>query len=233
MRYSQTIKLLILLLAGFSASGCVVYNAPLKDPTYTPPQPPAPVQVPAQTQAMSGSIYNSTNGRFLFEDYRARRIGDIMTVLLEESTAASKSVSTSTAKGSGISMSVPTIMGRTPTIGGKPMLDNSASGDVNFSGTGDTSQSNSLSGSLTVHVVQVLPNGNLQVRGEKLLSLNQGSEVIRISGIVRPRDVTANNTVYSHQIAAAEITYKGKGLLADSNDAGWLTRMFHSSKWPL
>ena len=81
-------------------------------------------------------------------------------------------------------------------------------------------------------VADVLPNGFLKVQGEKIMNLNQGSEVIRIRGIIRPQDISSANTIESQQIANAEITYKGKGMVADSNDAGWLTRFFNSGWWP-
>ena len=97
---------------------------------------------------------------------------------------------------------------------------------------GDSSQSNSLSGNITVTVAAVHPNGNMLVRGEKLLTLNQGAEVVRISGLVRPVDVTPQNTVLSTQIADAQITYSGTGAIAQSNQQGWLARFFNSPYWP-
>jgi flagellar L-ring protein precursor FlgH len=106
------------------------------------------------------------------------------------------------------------------------------SGSRSFEGEADASQSNSLSGAITVTIADVLPNGNLVVRGEKWLTLNQGEEFIQVSGIVRPQDVTTANTVLSTQIADARITYSGKGTLADSNRMGWLARFFNSPVWP-
>ena len=236
MSKSKTlIRLVYLCTISFvlqATSGCVMYNQPLRDPSYIPPVPEAlPAPMPAQ-QASTGSIYNPSTSRFLFEDFRARRVGDIVTVILEEQTAASKTASTDTSKSSSVAMSVPKLFGRRVSVGGAPILDAEAKGNTTFAGKGGSNQSNSLEGNITVHIVQVLPNGNLRVRGEKLLSLNQGSEVIRISGIIRPQDISYNNTIASQKIANTKITYKGKGMIANSNEAGWLARFFNSPLWP-
>ncbi len=216
-----------LLLAGLG--GCtIVQPPPLTDPAYAPA---APV-VPPPAQSADGSIYNSYTNRFLFEDLRARRVGDVLTILLEEKTDAAKKASTATKKSAKVEVGAPTLFGRRPTLGGKPILDNSLSSSADFSGDGSSSQSNSLKGRITVSVARVLPNGYLLVRGEKLLSLNQGSEVVRFSGIVRPYDIAPDNTVPSTKVGNARITYQGRGILADSNAAGWLTRFFHHPIWP-
>jgi flagellar L-ring protein precursor FlgH len=221
--------------------GCAAQKQTLRDPAYAPvvgaaPNPPAP-RFPAKVnpvqQVMTGSIYNASTSRFLFEDYRARRVGDVLTVILMEQTNASKKAGTTTKKASNVELPSPKLFGRHVTRGGVPILETSVNGKIDFAGEGDSRQSNSLKGNITVSVSQVLPNGNLVVRGEKLLYLNQGSEVVRIRGIVRPVDISANNSIYSNQIANAEITYKGKGVIADSNEAGWLTRFFNSKWWPL
>ena len=101
-----------------------------------------------------------------------------------------------------------------------------------FEGEGETTQENNIEGNITVMVHKVYPNGNLLVMGEKLIELNEGSEIVRVSGIVRPTDVTTDNTVLSNQVANAQITYKGKGIVSDSSKAGWLTRFFYSAIWP-
>ena len=101
-----------------------------------------------------------------------------------------------------------------------------------FSGDGASSLSNSLSGSITVFVAEVMPNGNLVIRGEKKLTLNQGDEYIRVTGIVRPMDVTPDNTIASTKVANAEIFYSGDGSINDANRMGWLARFFNGSMWP-
>jgi len=117
-------------------------------------------------------------------------------------------------------------------VNNKEVLSNSIASDREFNGTGDASQSNSLNGRVTVTVSDVLPNGYLVVQGEKRLSLNQGSEHIRFSGIVRPADIKSDNTVKSTSVANAQIIYGGSGSLADSSKPGWLTRIFNSPLWP-
>lgn len=230
-----------LTAASLLLGGCAVQQQNLRDPSYAPvvapsPNPPRPSFPSANNpmqQLMTGSIYNPSTSRPLFEDYRARQVGDVLTVILQEYTDASKKAGTATKKASNVDMSSPTIFGRPITHNGVPVLDAKINGKVDFAGEGTSSQSNSLKGNITVTVSQILPNGNLVVRGEKLLYLNQGSEVVRIRGIVRPSDISASNTIHSTQIANAEITYKGKGVVADSNEAGWLTRFFNSKWWPL
>ena len=207
-------------------------KTPLRDPDYRPVIASVVEQPASQIQSPTGSIYNPATNRFLFEDYRARRVGDILTVILEEKTNADKKASTATTKNSNIETPAPKLFGRGISIWGRDILDSQVASKVDFAGEGGSSQSNSIKGNVTVTVAEVLPNGFLKVHGEKLMNLNQGSEVIRIRGIIRPQDISSANTIESQQIANAEITYKGKGMVADSNDAGWLTRFFNSGWWP-
>lgn len=233
MNNLKTLQYFIVLGISLLIGACSsMPQSSLRDPTYSPVIAATVKRPDPQHLAASGSIYNPGTNRFLFEDYRARRVGDILTVILEEKTNADKKASTATAKNSSIGMPAPKLFGRGVSIWGRKVLDSEASAKVDFAGEGGSSQSNSLKGNITVTVAQVLPNGFLVVRGEKLMALNQGSEVVRIKGIVRPVDITSANTIKSQQIANAEITYKGKGMIADSNDAGWLTRFFNSGWWP-
>ncbi|QNK02590.1 flagellar basal body L-ring protein FlgH [Dyella telluris] len=176
-----------------------------------------------------GSIYHAEQGMELFNDARAHRVGDILTITLVESTQASKKASTSTSKKDQSTISSPTILGHALKVGGKT-ADSSLNADRAFDGAGDSSQSNQLTGSITVTVAQRLSNGNLLVRGEKMVTINQGQEQIRIAGIVRPQDILQDNSVPSTRVADAQIGYTGKGALADANTQGWLSRFF-SSKW--
>lgn len=196
----------------------------------------------SQDRIATGGIYNPGFDVRLFEDVKARRIGDVITVVLQESTSASKSASTSTAKDTSVSIDSPTILGAIPTFNAPGLfpldsnknntLQNNLKSAQEFEGEGDSNQSNSLTGNITVTIADVLPNGNLVVRGEKWLTLNQGEEYIQIAGIVRPQDVSTNNTVLSTQVADARITYSGKGMVADSNRMGWAARFFNSPIWP-
>jgi flagellar L-ring protein precursor FlgH len=186
----------------------------------------------ATPPAAPGTIFNSAGGYDLFMDLRARSIGDILTILLVERTDASKESSTSTARGSSVDTGLPTFAGRPITSGGTPILNNELSSDTSFDGQADSSQSNRLDGSITVTVAQRLPNGNLLVRGEKLITINQGEEFIRLEGIVRPVDIGPENTVESTKVADAAITYSGRGNLQATNRPGWLTRFFNSPFFP-
>ncbi|WP_049623375.1 flagellar basal body L-ring protein FlgH [Frateuria defendens] len=176
-----------------------------------------------------GSIYHDAQGMELFADPRAHRVGDILTIVLVESTQASKKATTSTSKSDKTAIDAPTLLGQTLRLGGKDATIGT-NGDRSFDGTGSSSQSNQLTGEITVTVAKRLSNGNLLVRGEKWLTINQGQELVRIAGIVRPQDIGQDNTVDSTRVADARIAYTGRGTLADANTRGWLSRFFNS-KW--
>jgi flagellar L-ring protein precursor FlgH len=182
--------------------------------------------------ALPGTIYTAAGSFDLFMDLRARSVGDILTVLLIERTDASKESSTSTARGSSVDTGIPLIAGGPVTSDGNPILENQFESDTTFDGQADSSQSNRLDGSITVTVAARLPNGNLLVRGEKLITINQGEEFIRLEGIVRPIDIGPENTVASTKVADAAITYSGRGALQATNRQGWLTRFFNSPWFP-
>lgn len=193
----------------------------------------APVQplMPQPALQNNGSIYMSGVARPLFEDIVARQVGDLLTVILDERTDASKTASTGITKDSSTDISAPTILGQDVTLNGNP-LSTSLDSASEFSGEADSSQSNKLQGSITVTVAEVLPNGNLRIQGEKWIAINQGDEYVRLRGIVRPVDIASTNSVFSTQVADAQITYRGKGAPADSNAIGWLARFFISPIWP-
>jgi flagellar L-ring protein precursor FlgH len=195
-----------------------------------PAQPPpiATVQVqmvPAQA-ASSGAIYRAGGGFALFEDRKARDVGDLVTILLAERTNAVSSASTATTRDSATSLANPTLLGVQPTIDGRPMFETEIAGSRSFDGSADTAQSNRLDGSITATVVARLPNGNLVVQGEKWIQLNQGNELVRIQGIVRSADIAPDNTIASSRVAEARISYSGRGTLARANARGWLDRFF-------
>jgi flagellar L-ring protein precursor FlgH len=228
--------LAVSLVALAALSGCAT-SPPPKD-SYRPTLPQAYTSMEAQ----NGSIYQAARDVRLFEDVKARRIGDVITVVLQESTSASKSAKTAADKNQDTTVANPTFFGASPQFnlpGLIPLdsnrnntLEQNLSAQREFEGEADSSQSNSLSGNITVTIADVLPNGNLVVRGEKWLTLNQGEEFIQISGIVRPQDIGPSNRILSTQIADARITYSGKGFLHDSNSMGWLARFFNSPIWP-
>lgn len=232
-----TVKRLILGACGVLwlviLSGCAA-PFPKENISYgaTMPLPPTPVE------QLNGSLYQDNTSLVLFEDARARRVGDILTIVLMEKTSATKSATTNTSKDSEMDLANPTIFGRTPTINlpGNKSIDLGLGVDFDasrkFQGKGDSTLKNQLDGNLTVTIAEVLANGYLVVRGEKRLTINQGNEYVRISGIIRPSDVQADNTVLSTLVADARITYTGDGDVHDSSRMGLLARFFNSL-WPL
>lgn len=183
--------------------------------------------------AQDGAVYDVRYQFSLFDDPRARNVGDILTIRLVEQTQASKSATTDTNRATSIDTGNPSVLGRTITQSGRDVLSTSVDSEQSFAGEATSSQSNQLIGDITVTVAEVLANGNLVVRGEKWLTLNQGEEYIQISGIVRPADIGPDNAVESLRLADARIAYSGKGTLANSNRPGWLSRFFNSRFWPL
>ena len=218
-----TAPALIALCAIFT--GCVT-APPEPDYTATWPEPPP------EATAGNGSIYQVGHDVALFENSVAHRIGDTLTIVLNERTNASKSSSTSTEKKSAVDLKGPTIAGRPVTVNGTEVLTMGVDNSAKFDGKGDSSQSNRLDGQVTVTVAQRLPNGNLLVRGQKWIAINQGKEYVRIQGIVRPIDINADNSISSLKVADAMISYGGKGTLADANAPGLLTRFFNFSWLP-
>lgn len=178
------------------------------------------------------SIYQTESSWLLLEDIKPRRVGDMLTVTLQEKTDASKNADTDTKKTSNTSITASTVLGLPITSGGREIMDTELSSAHDFAGEGGSNQSNSLTGSVTVSVVKVLVNGNLIVQGEKWININQGEEYIRLRGIVRPSDINPDNTISSERIANAEIQYSGDGSIADANEQGWLARFFNSSWMP-
>ncbi len=219
-------KLTLPGIALMVASGCATQV--IEDESFEPAEPmPQVYQRPT-----TGSIYANGTEIRLFEDRKAGRVGDILTVRLVEQTNASKNSATSTSKSTETELANPTVFGRPITMDGIPLFQGSLSGEQVFDGTGASSQSNSLTGEITVTVTERLPNGNLRIRGEKWLTLNQGREFIRLSGIIRRDDIETDNSVFSNRIADAEISYSSKGVMAAANRMGLISRFFHSILHP-
>lgn len=218
----------LLIICPLLLSVVACSTAPKEQPDFSPAEP----SIVITDDSENGAIYKVSNNRFFFEDIRARRVGDVINVILDERTDATKSASTNANRGTSIGIPSPTLFGGTISAKGRELLANDISASTDFAGTADSSQSNRLNGSVAVVVDKVLSNGNLWIRGQKNLTLNQGSEVVRVSGLIRAVDITPENTIQSNQIADASITYGGTGLLADSNRAGWMTRIFTSRLWP-
>ena len=217
------------LIAAIGLSSCTLAGDMRAFPE---PAPVQPVIVAAATPT-PGSIYAAGPGLQLYGDRRARDVGDLLTIVLSESTIAQTSASTSVSKESDISLGSPNLLGAPVTLGGRDILSASANGSRDFSGSGNSAQSNRLAGSLTVQVIERLPNGNLVVSGKKNLRLNQADEMVQVQGIVRQADISYDNTISSAKVADARIAYGGRGAVAQSNAMSWLGRFFNSAFAPL
>ncbi len=191
---------------------------PPVDFSATMPAPPPMAPAPA-----NGSIYQASDGyAALYEGWRARRVGDPLTIVLVERTIASKSASSKLDSGGGASLTPPT----TGALNLFNQTDATISGKRNFTGTGSADQSNTLSGEVSVTVSEVFPNGTMLVKGQKRVTLNRGDEFVQIRGIVRMADIDAYNRVASTRVADAQIAYTGKGDVARASRQGWFSRFF-------
>jgi flagellar L-ring protein FlgH len=223
------VRILFLIVAFGLLGACATVQPPQRQEVSYAPTPPN--EALFERAAPDGAIYHDSQNLELFSDPRAHRIGDILTIELVENTQASKKASTKTSKTNKDDIASPTLFGKSASIAGHP-LSFGLNSDHAFAGDGESSQSNQLSGQITVTVAERIPNGNLVVRGEKWLTINQGQELVRIAGIVRPQDIGQDNTVASTRVANANIAYTGRGSLADANTQGWLSRFFNSKFMP-
>ena len=209
----KIVSVLVIML-----SGCAQHNA---DRVSIDFEPMYPQEMPlVETNNRSGTIFNATRGNLFSMESRAQMVGDIITVQFAESFQATKSQNAATAKSNDSSISLPTALG-TPELSTK--LGSSLANT--FSGSGSSAQSNSLNGQVSVHVVRVFQNGNLEILGQKKLTLNNGDEYIRVHGIVRPKDINEKNIVSSDRIANANIQYIGAGDIATSGKKGWYSKI--------
>jgi len=223
------IKKLFLASFIFLLNGCVI-EAPEKpgDGRYAPVVAEMPVPEPNHV----GSLYNGGTSVSLFTDRKARRVGDVLFISLVEKTTSTKSQKTSVKKDSDISLPQPTLFGDPLKFKNYDASAVAAAQDRKFDGDTSADQSNKLMGDISVTVNKVYPNGNLFVAGEKWITLSTGDEFVRISGIVRPEDISPDNMLASNRLADARIAYGGEWQLADANKMGWLGRFFNSEYWP-
>lgn len=197
------------------------------DPDYAP----VPASSLRAAPSINGSLYKANYSLSLFSDQQATQVGDIITVIFDEQYNSSKSAETKSLKDSTNSSNPGSILGTVPgwrNLGLDIDLDHSRS----FKGSGDADRSNSLSGTISVTVSDILPSGVLQIRGEKWLTLSEGDEYIRIMGLIRPQDITPQNTVMSSKVADARINFGGRGNLNNATKEGWFGRMTNSAWWP-
>tara|TARA_R110002110_G_scaffold33533_1_gene114763 strand:+ start:77187 stop:77900 length:714 start_codon:yes stop_codon:yes gene_type:complete len=220
--------------------GCNHFDSP-NDPNFAPVMP----DVQAELTPDMGSVYHPGRGLSLYEDIKAHKIGDLITVVFTEQMDASKEAETNFDKKSEATIVDPTILSTMADFGLPKWLpiplkttDNlNLKTDINanreFEGSSDSEQKNKLTGQVTVMVSQVYPNGNLFVRGEKWININHGDEFVRVSGIIRSEDIQPDNSIESHRIADARISYSGRGTLTNATKPGWLMKIITSSLWPI
>jgi flagellar L-ring protein precursor FlgH len=190
---------------------------------HKPVVPDEDMEVPRLPNRLAnGSLYQSSRVSPLFEDRRPRMVGDTLTIELEEQVSASKTSSSNANRTGSLGLSLGTTSSRASQVGSYG-LDASTTND--FTGGGGSQANNSFTGTISVTVMQVLPNGNLRVRGDKQIAINQGTEFIRFSGIVNPRTITGENTVSSIQVSQARIEYVGDGYINEAQRMGWLHRI--------
>ena len=222
----------IVLVLAITLQACVIQAPPQPDDPYYAPVLATSMRSPASQQ---GSLYQEGYNLALYGDRKARQIGDVVTIVLSERTVSSKSAGTSITKDASVDFNEDadgnTLLGTNPSFKNLT-LPTSVEQSREFEGGAEADQSNSLQGNISVTVVDVFPNGNLVVRGEKWITLNQGDEFIRISGIIRPEDISPTNMVSSSKLANARISYGGTGSLANSQEPGWLSKFFNSVFWP-
>lgn len=224
---TMRLTVLAIVLGAGVLTGCVSIDEKTH-PAYAPMEP---IQYEQPEAGISpASLYSEQRGMSLFADTRAREVGDIISVVLVESTSAAKSADTEVSRGTDVGVEAPTLFGQPFNFGHNDRYDlsQSISASSSFSGDGSSNQSNRLTGTIAVQVSRVLPNGNLMVQGEKWIALNQGDEFIQLRGIVRPEDISPTNSIASTQVADARISYGGTGILDEANKPGWLTVFFNS-----
>ncbi len=223
--------LLLLVCVTALLGGCASTDLTQKTLTHSPDFAPVYPLASDANRIPTGGIYGNRQSDAWFGRGRNFQVGDIITVLLDESTQAARTSNTDLsreAKNTGLPTGLNTEIGKiSPFLQG---IDLSSSGQTS-KGKGVADQKATLKGSLAVTVVEVLANGNLMVRGEKKLGLAEGTEVIQVSGIIRPQDVGPNSTVQSLRLANAQIAYRGNGDVANAAKAGWGTSALHRF-WP-
>ena len=208
----------VLLLCTFSGCGLLSPRVDVADT--------APVQAAAlpAVQSGNGSIFHAANYRPLFEDHRARLIGDTLTVQIVEKVSATQKSTSSVGKTGTLSAGVTALPGVRPAAFARASADGTSSNT--FAGKGTTENSNDFNGTITVVVRGLLPNGHLLIAGEKQIGVNENVDVLRFSGQVDPRAIQPGNAVQSAQVANVRLEQRGRGAQAEAQAVGWLSRIF-------
>lgn len=227
---SFTSKLFVAAVLTQSLAGCSTYVSQLEGQAFETVDPAMSL---ASEEPSNGAIFRAGQSGLFATDQRARRVGDILTVTFNEIFAATKAQTAASSKADAFAVTLPTGLPNILTGG----FDKDAGGNGagltagtnrTFAGTGNAAQSNSFTGSLAVTVTRVFPNGNMEVAGQKEITLNNGNEYVRVKGIVRPEDISATNIVSSTRLADAQIRYTGSGHLADAAKPGWLSQLMRA-----
>ena len=215
-------KKLIIIASIFIINGCSTYVEEVNNKQFKPLTPS--FEEFNREEPSNGAIFSTSSTGLFSSDRRAKKVGDILSVTLSETFSSSKGATNSSAKADSIGAEV----GPTGIMRNFAGLGGSASKTNSFSGSMATSQSNSLSGTISATVVRVFPNGNLEIKGQKKLRITEGTEYIRLSGIIRPQDISTSNTVSSTKIAEAQIEYVGAGILDSASKPGWGSALFRA-----
>ena len=215
-------KKLIIIASIFFINGCSTYVEEVNNKQFKPLTPS--FEEFNREEPTNGAIFSTSSTGLFSSDRRAKKVGDILSVTLSETFSSSKGATNSSAKADTIGAEV----GPTGIMRNFAGLGGSASKTNSFSGSMATSQSNSLKGTISATVVRVFPNGNLEIKGQKKLRITEGTEYIRLSGIIRPQDISTSNTVSSTKIAEAQIEYVGAGILDSASKPGWGSALFRA-----
>lgn len=230
MKHSLILPLLLTSLT--LVTGCAsteIAQALPNDPDFAPILP----EQEEESIVPTGSLFKANYVNNIYSDSKAHRVGDIISVILSESTQARKNAKTEFKKENSALLDPITGFGGTSINFKGDALQFGLNQESDFKGDSKSDQGNSLSGNISVHVLRVLPNGNLMIRGEKWMTLNNGDEYIRLTGVIRAKDIGSDNTIISSKVANARIQYAGTGAFAEIQEQGLLTKFFNSSWWPL
>ena len=221
LRRSTAARVVVLLAVGLLSACQTLYPRPPVDVAEVTYARPEPVLVPVES---NGAIFQASQYRPLFEDHRARLVGDSLTVQIVEKVSASQKSTSSIDKGGKVAASITALPGLSVNSFNRASAAGSSSNT--FEGKGSTENTNDFSGTITATVTGVLPNGHLLIAGEKQIGVNHNVDVLRFSGQVDPRAIQSGNVVASAQIANVRIEHRGRGAQADAQGIGWLGRFF-------
>jgi flagellar L-ring protein precursor FlgH len=230
-------RIFFFLMLGFIFAGCAGHRqTAYEEASQRPYSAESEIHVPENvSKPSSGSLWKDGQDS-LFTANKARQVGDLLTVAMYEQASAKKQAATSAGRSSSASFGIPNLFGIETSLANKnPYLDPSnlisADSKTDFKGSGSTSREEKLSATLTTRVVEVLDGGNLRIEGGKTVRVNHEDQMIRLSGIVRPADITVHNMIDSIYILDARIEYLGKGIISDNQRPGWLARLL-GAVWP-